>query len=54
MVTLARDAGALGAKVTGAGFGGAMIALAPGRGEQVQAALRKHGFPALLNQIKNH
>ncbi len=54
MVSLAREAGALGAKVTGAGFGGAMIALAPGRGDKVQAALRDHGFSALLNQIKNH
>ena len=54
MVSIARDAGALGAKVTGAGFGGAMIALAPGRGEEVQSALREKGFPALLNHINNH
>jgi mevalonate kinase len=54
MVSIARDAGALGAKVTGAGFGGAMIALAPGRGENVQSALRAQRFPALLNHINNH
>jgi mevalonate kinase len=54
MVSIARDAGALGAKVTGAGFGGAMIALAPGRGEHVQSVLRKNGFSVLLNHINNH
>ena len=54
MVSIARDAGALGAKVTGAGFGGAMIALAPGRAEDVQTALKENGFPALLNHINNH
>ena len=54
MVSIAREAGALGAKVTGAGFGGAVIALAPGCGEQVCDALRKAGFPALMNLIRNH
>ncbi|MGB0648263.1 MAG: mevalonate kinase family protein, partial [Bradymonadia bacterium] len=54
MVALARRAGALGAKVTGAGFGGAMIALAPGRTAQVHQALESHGFTALVNQVGNH
>ena len=54
MVALARRAGALGAKVTGAGFGGAMIALAPGRTEQVHQSLKSHGFTALINQVSNH
>lgn len=36
----ARSAGALGAKLTGAGGGGCMIALAPGREEAVADALR--------------
>mgnify|MGYP001369376624 CR=1 FL=1 len=54
MVAIARDAGALGAKVTGAGFGGAMIALAPGCGEAVRDQLAAAGYPALLNFIRNH
>lgn len=35
----ARSAGALGAKLTGAGGGGCIVALAPGRQEEVRAAL---------------
>ncbi len=38
LVTQARAAGALGAKLTGAGGGGAVIALAPGREDEVLAA----------------
>ena len=53
MVSLARGAGALGAKVTGAGFGGAVIALAPGCGEAVRDRLTEAGYPALLNFIEN-
>ena len=45
---------ALGAKVTGAGFGGAMIALAPGHAEEVHQALQSNGFTALINQVSNH
>lgn len=50
MVVLARAAGALGAKLTGAGHGGAVIALAPdsARARQVVLALRTAGFDALL------
>lgn len=40
MVAAARDAGALGAKLTGGGGGGAVIALAPGREDAVLAAWR--------------
>jgi mevalonate kinase len=44
LVTAARDAGALGAKVSGGGRGGNMIALAePENAEAVQTALRDHG-----------
>jgi mevalonate kinase len=40
----ARDAGALGAKLTGAGGGGAVIALAPGRTAEVLARWHKLGY----------
>lgn len=40
----ARDAGALGAKLTGAGGGGAVIALAPGRTAEVLARWHGMGF----------
>lgn len=46
LVTLARDAGALGAKLTGGGGGGAVIALAPGREDAVLGAWREAGFSA--------
>jgi len=40
LVHLARFAGALGSKLTGAGGGGAVIALAPGKLSEVETALR--------------
>ncbi|MCB9574858.1 MAG: hypothetical protein H6709_22525 [Kofleriaceae bacterium] len=43
LVADARGAGALGAKLTGAGGGGAVIALAPGREADVLAAWRARG-----------
>jgi mevalonate kinase len=43
LVAIARGAGALGAKLTGAGGGGAVIALAPGREDAVLAAWRARG-----------
>jgi mevalonate kinase len=43
LVAIARDAGALGAKLTGAGGGGAVIALAPGREDAVIEAWRARG-----------
>lgn len=51
MIHAARSAGALGAKLTGAGGGGAMIALAPGRTAEVAAALRAEGFDAFAATI---
>ncbi|HVY26747.1 MAG TPA: mevalonate kinase [Polyangiaceae bacterium] len=48
---VAREAGALGAKLTGAGGGGAVIALCEGSTEGVQAALREQGFPVFSTQI---
>ena len=47
MVAVARDAGAAGAKLTGAGGGGSIVALCPGRGSAVTSALRAAGFQTL-------
>ena len=46
MVDTAQRAGALGVKLTGAGGGGAVIALAPGRTDEVVAAWRALGREA--------
>jgi hydroxymethylglutaryl-CoA reductase len=47
MVSVARRAGALGAKLTGAGGGGSIVALCPGTKDQVALALRNAGFRTL-------
>jgi hydroxymethylglutaryl-CoA reductase len=44
MVAIARSAGAAGAKLTGAGGGGSMIALCPGCVDAVSSALQAAGF----------
>jgi mevalonate kinase len=44
LVRLALQAGAYGAKITGAGGGGAVIALAPGREQQVLAVWKAAGY----------
>ena len=46
-IAVAREAGALGAKLTGGGGGGAIIALCEGDGTDVQAALEHSGFQAM-------
>jgi mevalonate kinase len=53
MVKLARDSGAYGAKLTGGGLGGNMIALTPGKNlqEEVVTALEKEGFQTLKTRI---
>jgi mevalonate kinase len=51
MVGGALAAGALGAKLTGAGGGGAVIALAPGREDAVVAEWRAHGKVAFACRV---
>jgi mevalonate kinase len=53
LVNLARDVGALGAKMTGTGRGGYMLALTPGMGlqQRVAAEIEKKGFQALRTTI---
>ena len=53
MVKLARDNGAYGAKLTGGGLGGNMIALTPGRDlqDRVATAIEKEGFQTLKTMI---
>ena len=53
LVKLARDQGALGAKLTGGGLGGNMIALTPNRDLQddVANAIEKEGFQTLKTVI---
>jgi hydroxymethylglutaryl-CoA reductase len=47
MVSIARAAGAVGAKVTGAGGGGSIVALCPGSVAAVSDALEAGGFRTL-------
>ena len=49
MVAIARRNGAVGAKLTGAGGGGSIVALCPNTGEQVRQALAEAGY-TLVNQ----
>lgn len=53
LVSVARNYGAFGAKLTGGGLGGSMIALTPGRElqEEVANAIEKEGFQALKTII---
>ena len=52
LVDLAREQGAFGAKLTGGGGGGCMVALTPGKlQEVVAAAMEKEGFEVLRTKI---
>jgi len=53
LVELARDHGALGAKLTGGGRGGNMVALTPGKDlqEKVARAIEREGFEALRTKV---
>ena len=48
MVALARQAGAAGAKLTGAGGGGSIVALCPDGVDVVEEALRQSGYQTLV------
>ncbi|MBU7014031.1 MAG: mevalonate kinase [Theionarchaea archaeon] len=53
LVETARKAGAFGAKMTGGGLGGYMVALTPGESlqEKVSKAIKKKGFSVLKTKI---
>lgn len=51
LVEIARKNGALGAKMTGSGLGGYMVALTPGNQEKVARAIEAEGFFALRTRI---
>ncbi len=51
LIEIARNSGALGAKLTGGGGGGAMIALCPENAEEVAEAMRRAGYKAMITQI---
>ncbi len=50
--SVARAAGALGAKLTGSGGGGAVIALAPGDPEAILAAFRSEGIESFATSVR--
>ncbi|MSP62437.1 MAG: mevalonate kinase, partial [Myxococcales bacterium] len=51
LCAIARDAGAVGAKLTGGGGGGCVIALAPGREEAVRAAWTRAGYKSFVTEV---
>ncbi len=53
LIDLCRGAGAIGAKLTGSGGGGCMLALTPGKDlqEKVAAAIESRGFQALRSSL---
>ncbi|APF20587.1 hydroxymethylglutaryl-CoA reductase, degradative [Caldithrix abyssi] len=52
LVEIARNNGALGAKLTGGGGGGAIIALCPENAEKVAKAIRNVGYRAYITDLK--
>jgi hydroxymethylglutaryl-CoA reductase len=52
MVDIARGSGAIGAKLTGAGGGGSIVALCPGTVAQVEEALRGAGYRIVRMQLE--
>jgi len=52
LIAIARDNGALGAKLTGGGGGGAIIALCPDNAGEVAQAMKNAGYQALITDLK--
>ncbi|MBD3225368.1 MAG: hydroxymethylglutaryl-CoA reductase, degradative [Caldithrix sp.] len=52
LVDIARSNGALGAKLTGGGGGGAIIALCPDHAEKVAQSIKNSGYRAFITDIK--
>ena len=52
MVDVARQNGAIGAKMTGAGGGGSVVALCPEKMEQVQEAMHAKGWKTIMANIE--
>jgi mevalonate kinase len=52
LCAIARDAGAVGAKLTGGGGGGCVIAVAPAREQAIVDAWRQHGFDAFVAEVR--
>ena len=51
LIDISRRNGALGAKLTGAGGGGAMVAICPDVADSVASAMRKAGYEAFITEI---
>ncbi len=51
LIQIARTNGALGAKLTGGGGGGSMVAICPDSQERVATAMRRAGYRAIISQI---
>jgi hydroxymethylglutaryl-CoA reductase len=51
IIAIARKNGATGAKLTGAGGGGAAIALCPENGDKVSMAIRKAGYHTVVTKL---
>ena len=51
MVSIARTAGAAGAKLTGSGGGGSIVAVCPGKVREVTEALQSAGYQAVLSHV---
>ena len=51
MIQIARHAGALGAKLTGGGGGGSIVALCPANAETVAEALKNAGYQSFISEV---
>jgi hydroxymethylglutaryl-CoA reductase len=51
LIGIARKAGALGAKLTGGGGGGAVLALCENNADEVQAAMERRGFQTMAFMV---